>query len=371
MYAARTLFIDRLRAGLTALVITHHTAITYGGSGGWFYREITDGGRPSSILLTLLCSVDQAFFMGMFFLIAGYFAPAALGRKGPGRFVRERLVRLGLPLLIFGFLLGPLTAALAATARGKAFADTWMQLVAGGRFISGPLWFAQALLLFAVAHGVVSWLQPRHALDQDRRAARDQAWLLSALGVGICALLLRQWVPVGQEWFGLQIGHFASYVFLYVLGAAAWPHRWLERVEEAQARRWRRVALVAFPVLPLVGIAAGALQGKAVDASTGWSPLAVVYAFWEPFVAWGVIAMLLWRGREHWNQPSARWQRWGERAYGAFIVHAPVIVALALVLRPWGAPALVKFALVAALGIALSFAIAGLLLRLPGARRVL
>lgn len=28
----------------TVLVIAHHTAITYGGSGSWFYREVTDGG---------------------------------------------------------------------------------------------------------------------------------------------------------------------------------------------------------------------------------------------------------------------------------------------------------------------------------------
>jgi glucan biosynthesis protein C len=36
MTTGRTFFIDRLRVVLTALVILHHTAITYGGSGGWF-----------------------------------------------------------------------------------------------------------------------------------------------------------------------------------------------------------------------------------------------------------------------------------------------------------------------------------------------
>ncbi len=36
MPEARTHFIDRLRVVLTAWVIVHHTAITYGGSGSWF-----------------------------------------------------------------------------------------------------------------------------------------------------------------------------------------------------------------------------------------------------------------------------------------------------------------------------------------------
>ena len=97
--SGRTDFIDRLRVVLTALVIAHHTAISYGGSGSWFYREVTDGGRPSSLLLTLFCAVNQSFFMGMFFLLAGYFTPGSLRRKGPARFLMDRGLRLGVPLL--------------------------------------------------------------------------------------------------------------------------------------------------------------------------------------------------------------------------------------------------------------------------------
>jgi hypothetical protein len=51
-----------LRVVLTALVILHHTAITYGGSGSWFYREVRDGGSPTSVLLTVFCAVNQSFF---------------------------------------------------------------------------------------------------------------------------------------------------------------------------------------------------------------------------------------------------------------------------------------------------------------------
>ena len=37
---ARELYIDRLRSLMTVLVILHHTAITYGAPGGWFYNEL-------------------------------------------------------------------------------------------------------------------------------------------------------------------------------------------------------------------------------------------------------------------------------------------------------------------------------------------
>ncbi|HEY9125733.1 MAG TPA: hypothetical protein VIM62_01320, partial [Acidobacteriaceae bacterium] len=52
--STRDLYIDRLRSVMTALVILHHTAIVYGGSGGWFWKEREISAAPSSLLLTLM-----------------------------------------------------------------------------------------------------------------------------------------------------------------------------------------------------------------------------------------------------------------------------------------------------------------------------
>lgn len=158
MTTGRTFFIDRLRVVLTALVILHHTAITCGGSGGWFYREVRDGGTPTSLLLTVFCAINQSFFMGMFFLLAGYFTPASLARKGVRKFLQERLLRLGVPLLIFGFVLGPLAVAPAGVPAGRPWGPQWLGQLSQGSFVIGPLWFAWALLLFTAgsSHGGAS-----------------------------------------------------------------------------------------------------------------------------------------------------------------------------------------------------------------------
>ncbi len=42
--------------------------------------------------------------------------------------MRDRLQRLGIPLLIYGFVIGPATIALAQTSRGKPFLDTLLRL---------------------------------------------------------------------------------------------------------------------------------------------------------------------------------------------------------------------------------------------------
>ncbi len=370
----RTDFIDRLRVVLTALVIVHHAAITYGGSGGWFYREVTDDGLSSSRALTLLTAVNQAFFMGMFFLIAGYFTPASLAKKGAARFLVDRLVRLGVPLLVFGFVLGPLSAALAGAPAGQPVIGRWIEMMARGVFIIGPLWFALALLVFAL--GWVVWATVRNtraeAVPPPGPAVPSwPTWLVAAVGVGAVALLLRQWMPVGQSVFGLQLGYFASYTFLFALGCHAASGRWLERVGAAQAKGWAIVSVLVLPVVFIAAALGAAPDGQAVNVNGGFGLPAIVYAFWEPFVAWGIIASLLYVFRTRFNRASARWSRWSGQAYGAFIVHAPILVGISVLASGWNGPVLLKFVVVTVLATALSFGLAGWLRRLPGAARIL
>jgi peptidoglycan/LPS O-acetylase OafA/YrhL len=62
----RNAAIDHLRVLLTCLVIFHHVAIAYGGSGGWYWREQADSSQP---LLLIFNATNQSFFMGFFFLV--------------------------------------------------------------------------------------------------------------------------------------------------------------------------------------------------------------------------------------------------------------------------------------------------------------
>ncbi|MCP4260915.1 MAG: acyltransferase family protein [Planctomycetes bacterium] len=96
MEKMRLYFIDNLRILLITLVIMVHLSVTYGGEGSWYYKE----GRAdeiSTIVLTVHNAVTQAFFMGFLFMISGYFTPGSYDRKGPRRFFKDRLLRLGIP----------------------------------------------------------------------------------------------------------------------------------------------------------------------------------------------------------------------------------------------------------------------------------
>jgi peptidoglycan/LPS O-acetylase OafA/YrhL len=359
---------------MTVMVILHHTAITYGAPGGWFWTELKPSGAPSSVLLTLFVSTNQAYFMGFFFLLAGYFTPASLERKGYARFIGDRFLRLGLPLLAFGLLLGPLTAAIVNYAQGDGFWSVFAWLWRHKEFINGPLWFAQALLIFSLAYCAWRAVAGAPLAPAERTLTPVPAyrwWLASALGVGAAALAIRQFVPVGQNVFGLQLAYFAGYIFLFAVGIAAWRHDWLRQLSGKDARPWVRMLAIAWSALPVGILIIRAVTGnRNPDTSGGLSWASILYAIWEPFVAWGLIAAWLLVFRKHMNAPSDFWNWLNRRAYAVYIIHPPVLVGIALLLHGWVAPALVKFAVVGTLACIATWLVSDPLVRLPGVRRV-
>ena len=359
--ADRAAGIDALRAAVTALVVFHHTALTYGAIGGWYYREIPPSPTVPSLLLILFCTTNQAWFMGLFFLLAGYYTPAAFERRGALAFLQGRGLRLGAPLLVYALGLHPLTVALAQTAQGRSFAEglAWQYVHAG--FEPGPLWFAQALLIFAAAYAGWRSLRPPRATAS--AFPTDGALLGAALATGAAAFVLRLAWPVGVNVGFLQLGYFASYVVLFSAGCAAARGRWLEDIPEPKKRRWLRIAGLAFPLFPAAAILGAHVSWLAGRAEGGMNFQALVYAFWEPFVAWGVILGLLNLFQKRFATPGRLGRRIARRAYLVYIIHPPILVAVALAWRSIEAPALLKFAVAGSVACVACYLAAGLLLR--------
>lgn len=111
---SRLAAVDNLKVLLVARVIGGHALLGYSAVGGWPYdevNEVTFDPHVEAVLAAVL-GPSGLFLMGTFYLLSGLFTPESLTRKGTRRFIRDRLVRLGVPVRALG------DAGLAAVAVG-------------------------------------------------------------------------------------------------------------------------------------------------------------------------------------------------------------------------------------------------------------
>src|SRR5690349_24851521 len=92
---ARNAALDRARTFLTLVVLVHHAVIPY------TYFGHTD--PKSWIGFDAVVLATDSFFMAMFFFLSGLFVWPSLRHKAPQIFIRDRLLRLGLPFVIAAF----------------------------------------------------------------------------------------------------------------------------------------------------------------------------------------------------------------------------------------------------------------------------
>ena len=376
--AGRLFFIDNIRVLLTIQVLLFHLMIVYAGVGSWFYEE----GREDFITGALgawFVTVSQAFFMGLFLLVSAYFVPGAYDRKGPGRFLKDRLIRLGIPLVVYSWILRPpLVYLYLRSIQGLSL--SWWHYFPGEYFKSnavlgaGPLWFVETLLIFTVLYVVWRHLAGRGTARPaaETRFPSSFSVALFALLLGLAGFLVRLWRPI--EWsfapLNLQLPFFAQYIALFILGLIAYRRNWLAGLSEPTGRLWLGVGIcmiLLFWPLALAGDMATSLE----PFLGGWHWQALAYALWESFLCLGMCIGLIYAFRRYWHGQGRLARFLSRNAYAAYIIHGPVITIMALAARNVVVHPLVKFGLVSLVAVPLCFGLSSLIRRLPYADRVL
>lgn len=100
----RTYYIDWLRAFLTVLVVLHHCVVAYQSTYAWGAKR---GDTALFLFSELFVNGNQAYFMTLFFFLSGLYVPGSYKRKGAGKFLLDRTLRLVVPCIFYSFLAPP------------------------------------------------------------------------------------------------------------------------------------------------------------------------------------------------------------------------------------------------------------------------
>jgi glucans biosynthesis protein C len=377
---SRLLFVDNLRWVMIVLVVVVHLAVTYSGLGGWYYKDHGELGMTSFLAFAFLEMHLQAFFMGLLFLVAGYFVPGAYDRKGPKKFLADRAFRLGLPTLLYALVIEPFIAiALLGYLQqhnlslGAAYAGyiVTLQFLAG----TGPLWFTLALLVFSGVYIVMRLATKRRGLWEtaQSKVPSQRSLLALAGGIAVGAFLVRLVLPIGTEILNLQLCFFVQYVVLFIVGTQAYRGDWLRRLPDGTGVSCLRWGGIGGPVAWLTMMwLGGARTGDFSPFFGGLRWQSGAYAAWESFFCVTMCVGLVVWFRDHFDWQGRFAKFMSDNAFAVYVFHAPILVSLAKVFHGVAIHPGPKFLLLCAVSLPACFLFAHFIARrVPGLRRLL
>ena len=308
----RLLYLDNLKVCLTVLV-------TYGDGGGWAYHP----SNPAEFMPWIwhFFSVNAAFFMGLFFLISGYFVPTSFDKQGAKVFVQKKLIRLGIPLLLMGGLIAALS----------------------GKPEIGHMWYIESLLVFCLIYALIRLIcKP---IDGECSSRPTIIGLLIFGGVmGLGSYLM---------------AHYLQYVMMFVVGILASRFHWLEKIKNTTG---------------ILSLLIGCLLALGIYMRNGgeWNDfVAQWFGFYESLLCVFISFGLLWLFREYGSWHSKFWQWCAAQAYGAYIVHLLLMIALQNAIDGIWMGAFGKFMFIGVVTTIASFGLTWLLRMIPGVKKVL
>ncbi len=364
--STRRLYLDNLKVILIAAIIAIHGVAGYVGSDQyWSYADVQEVTlSPVTEATAFVVAGPFAVFMiPLLFMVAGLLTAQSLEHKGVGRFVRGRMLRLGVPFFVFVLLVQPLLMYALYHPLGAAPGSFLDEYLDEGRLDAGPLWFVGVLLIFSLAYAGWVRLRPQ-SLVRSQGDVRAVHLVLTAATVAPLSFLLRVAYRFGGEstFLDLNLWEWPACAALFVLGITASRRGWLDRVPDRLRRQSRAVTLVAVVVVAGFVASAGALGLVEEHLWGGWHWPALTFAVLESILVVFGPVWLLGEAQRHldrqfrWAAPAVT-----RSAYAAFIVQGLILIGLAVALRPVPLPAEIKALVVASGGVAGSFGLAWLL----------
>jgi peptidoglycan/LPS O-acetylase OafA/YrhL len=380
-----------LRAFLVMLVVAHHAALAYFPYAPppnaslvtqprwWPAFPVVDSHKWSGS--SLFVGFNDIFFMSLMFFLSGLFVWYGLERKGCGTFLRDRLLRLGLPFLFAAAILAPLAyyPSYLETTNHEGIAQFIRQWLSLGQWPAGPAWFIWVLLVFdCIATGIFAVAPKRGGslgrfiLGASRRPVAFFALVVIISGI---AYLPMAYVFTSASWtafgpFAFQtsriIHYFAYFLIAVGLGASGLDHG-LFSADGKLARRWPLwvtacLALFAgvsvIAIITLTSHAQSHAWATAFDGGFVLSCAASSFAFLSLFLRFA-------------QSRTRILDSFSMNSYAIYLLHYAIVSWFQYALLHASLPPLAKAAAVFLGAVGLSWSIAAMVRRIPAVARVI
>jgi glucans biosynthesis protein C len=374
--ASASLALDNLRGVVIIVVVAFHAVSAYLGSLPlhaynfdlppflWRAFPIVDNHRWFGF--DLFCAWQDVCLMCLMFFLSALFARPSMERKGTSAYLRDRILRLGLPWAFGVSVMMPIAVypVYRVGASDPSFAAYVQHYLALSFWPNGPMWFLWQLLAITVLASALNSFAPRFVdwLVKIAGVAEEQPFRYF---VGLTVVATIAYVPMAllftpMAWadtgpVAVQFCRPLLYAIVYLAGlgmGARGLHRGLFAPKAKLAEHWKRWL-------------AGAFAGYALWIGfMAWS-LTNPHALWLQIVADMSFAIACISGCFGAFAVALRFGAWTSRilssasrnAFGMFVLHYPFVVWMQYALLGTALFAIVKGTLVFAVALLCSWAL--------------
>jgi hypothetical protein len=282
--------------------------------------------------------------------MGGYFAPKSYDRKGGPSFWKERLLRLGIPLVLYTVLINPIIYYFLSTLGIEPWSS---QPTLQGSFLdyylskfqsleglinfltdNGPMWFLYVLLIFTAGYTLWRQITKLDSLKQyipkEFSIPRYFYLLLLAIGLGCVTFLFRLISPVDEFPLGIPFGSIVQYLMMFSVGVIAVRYDWFEKMSKDHIKVWSRI-ITATVVLSYAYVFL--VLGWDADLSVllgGPTLPALLFALVDNVIAMGMIFVLIPIFYAKFNHQGSLLKNLSSSAFHMYLIHPPVLILVSL-----------------------------------------
>jgi peptidoglycan/LPS O-acetylase OafA/YrhL len=377
MTAERIVPLDRARTFITLLVVLYHSVINY------TYYGI-GGDRMRWLGFDLIVLFNDSFFMACMFFISGLFVYDSLARRGPTNFLAVRAWRLGMPFLASIFVVMPI--AYYRYYRSEFdFPHFYFHMITIGPWSSGSAWFlwvllalnAIAVLLWTVAPGKIETIRSLIDAQRDRPVAAFVAFAILSIMIYLPLRLIfgdSSWLVPGHYPFPIQTSRILLYAGYFLTGVgvgAVGLRNGMLAADGAFSQRWMAWLALALAFYAAILLLVYIHRGGWVDLRSPplwWhTAYGLAFAMFSAAMTFALPATFLHFARA----PLWPLDAMHPSAYGIYLLHFVPLLWLQYLVYDPAFPAFVKFAIVFAGTLSVSWIATILLRKIPVVARMI
>lgn len=356
MTTKRIVYLDAIKVFLTLLVVAHHAGQAYGPTGGvWVIAD------PNKVeWLGRFFFINASYMMGLYFFISGYFVAHSLQTKTATKFLKDRFLRLGIPLTFFTLCVFLPFNYLVSGSNENILYFLYTTYFYKPPIAVGHLWFVASLLVYSFIYlGLFYFL--KETFTTTRSTVFKKRYIVALIiFLTVSGSIVRITFPIDvwRTWLvPVEVAHIPQYLALFFIGGLCYQYKILACFGVKISFTFLAIAILSLLIQSVLP----------PSITTFW----LMESFIEALLCVGISMSIISIFRSYCNLENSLVKAISNNMYGIYLFHLFIVIAFQKLFLTWNISSNIKFILVTFFSLVVANIFTQLLKRIEFLRKVL